>query len=115
MSTVLVMASIAVMKDHDQNASWRGKNFSGLYIYIDIHHQTKVRTGVPLGQEPEGRSHCRGHRGVHLILWRRFPSKVSSVQRTPVVCQDDKIARTGIAMRHLHFFLLLKIDIFHAI
>ena len=34
---VLVRVSIAVMKHHDQKASWRGKGLFGLHFHIAVH------------------------------------------------------------------------------
>ena len=38
---ILVRISIAMMKYHDQNASWRGKNLFGLYFSTTVYHQMK--------------------------------------------------------------------------
>jgi hypothetical protein len=35
---VLGKVSIAVKKQHDQKASWRGKGLFGLNFYITVHH-----------------------------------------------------------------------------
>jgi hypothetical protein len=48
-----------MMKHPDQNASWKGKNLSGLYFHIDVHHQRKSGrefNWVRSLKEPEGRS-----------------------------------------------------------
>jgi hypothetical protein len=38
---VCVRVSIAVMKYHDHNASWEGKNLFVLYFHIVVSHQKK--------------------------------------------------------------------------
>jgi len=47
---------IAVMKRHDQKASWGGKGLFGLYFRITVPSLEEVRTGTQVGQEPGGRS-----------------------------------------------------------
>ena len=47
-------------------ATWEGMVLFGLYIHIIVYHQKQVRTRTQTGQEPEGRSWCRSHRGMLL-------------------------------------------------
>jgi hypothetical protein len=52
------------MKYHDQNANW-GRKVHLVYTFILL-FIIKVRTGTLTGQEPGGRSWCRGHGGMLL-------------------------------------------------
>ena len=63
-------------KHHDQEASWGGKGLFGLHFY-HCSSQKEVRTGTQAGQEPGGRSWCRGHRGG--LLTGFLPMKVLSL------------------------------------
>jgi hypothetical protein len=47
-NTVLVRVSIAAMKHHDQEASWRGKGLFSLHFHTADHHQRK--SGLELTQ-----------------------------------------------------------------
>jgi hypothetical protein len=38
-----VRVTIAVMKHHDEKASWGGKSLFGLHFLITVHHQRKLR------------------------------------------------------------------------
>lgn len=72
---ILFRVFIAVLKYHDQRASWEEGYFS-----LQSH---KTRTQI--GQDPEGRSCCRGHRGDLLtgLLLKDCSSGFLIEPRTP--------------------------------
>lgn len=63
---VLVTVTIAAARHHGQSELSR-EGFVRLTFPYHRSPWNKVRTGAPTGQEPEGRSCCRGHGGVLLI------------------------------------------------
>jgi hypothetical protein len=45
--------SVAAMKQHNQQASWRGKGLFSLYFHIPVHHQRKSGLELTQGRNPE--------------------------------------------------------------
>jgi len=58
--------SIAVTKNHDQKASWGGKDLFVLGFHTPCSSSMEVRTGTQAGKKPGGRNRCGGHGGMLL-------------------------------------------------
>ena len=71
-----VRGSVTVMKQYDQSNVGR-KEFTWLLLPHHYSLLKEVRTGTLTGQEPGGRSGCRGHGGVLLTDLLTMPSSTS--------------------------------------
>jgi hypothetical protein len=53
MRDVLVKVSMALIKHHDQKASWGGKGLFSLHFHIAVHHQRKSGQELTRGRDLE--------------------------------------------------------------
>ena len=75
LTPVFIWVSVAVMKHHEQSNLGR-KGFLWLALPQHCSSSKEVKTGTQVGQEPGGRSSCRGNEGV--LLTGLFPVAYSA-------------------------------------
>ena len=65
--SILVRVSIAVMKHHDQKASWGWKGLFSLHFHIAVHHQGKSGQELTQDRNLEAGADAEAIGGVLLI------------------------------------------------
>jgi hypothetical protein len=78
---VLVIVSIAVIKHHDQKASWEKKKFIWLTLLHYCTLSNEAKTGTQTGWKLGDRSWCRGHEWEllsSLLSWLAQPTFLSN-------------------------------------
>jgi hypothetical protein len=65
--------TIAVIKHHDQNASWGGKGLFGFHFHTAIHHGRKSGQELKQGRKLEAGANANAmESSVYWLLWPAF-------------------------------------------